>query len=96
MNTRRKPPARNRCTAVEEAWGPHPGCAEFMDGPEAVWQCPRPATHTVKYVEPPYLGGGAARERQCTWHARRSAGWGDRIYRFRRDPNTGRIHHGHR
>ncbi len=24
------------CTHVEEVWGPHPGCREFMDGPEHV------------------------------------------------------------
>ena len=33
------------CQIEIESWGPHPGCAEFMDGPEAVFDCGDEATH---------------------------------------------------
>lgn len=41
---------RQRCEAIGETWGPHPGCAEFMSEPE-VWTCTDPATHVVKYPD---------------------------------------------
>lgn len=84
MKTRHKSAPRNRCTVIEEAWGPHPGCAEFMDGPDAVWQCTGPATHTVKDISP---YDGPQRDRECARHARISATYGARVYRFRRNPN---------
>lgn len=32
------------CQAEIEMWGPHPGCREYMQYPEAVIQCDQPAT----------------------------------------------------
>ncbi len=47
------------CEFEYEAWGPHPGCREFMDGPEAVFPCGEPAVmrfhiicHTPEGDEP--------------------------------------------
>ena len=54
-----------RCTYVQEVWGPHPGCREFMSGPEAIIQCSKPATHLVKSIGPL----GPDREIMCAHHA---------------------------
>jgi hypothetical protein len=80
----RKPLPAIRCELVEETWGPHDGCAEFMDRPE-VWICRIPATHVAKYFDP-YLRVNE-RMRLCEWHSEHGAnilGVPARVYRFRR------------
>ena len=39
-----------KCCAEDQTWGPHPGCAEFMDGPE-VWDCDDEAICTISYID---------------------------------------------
>ena len=36
-----------QCEFYWEAWGPHPGCKEFMQEPEAIIQCADPAAYVV-------------------------------------------------
>ena len=87
------PPARHRrarrhrpavgCSYVIEAWGPHPGCAEFMSQPDQI-PCWQPATHVVKTTSP---DGERWHERMCAFHATRTPdpdGYRTRAYRFRR------------
>lgn len=46
------------CQFTHEAWGPHPGCKEFMDEPE-IYQCGQPATGIIVEIDhaPPIYGG---------------------------------------
>ena len=41
------------CQAVEEMWGPHEGCREFMDEPEAVVFCGEPAVAIESWGDHP-------------------------------------------
>lgn len=82
---RRKPKPGKQCDLVRETWGPHPGCAEFMDKPE-VHPCNGPATHVLKFTEPGYEPGDAKtmtyKWKLCEFDAQNMPT--GRIYRFRR------------
>lgn len=60
------------CEHVYEGWGPHPGCAEFMDEPELI-PCGRKATRTVtiasRDVSHPKGKRQVDKYRFCTEHA---------------------------
>ena len=75
------------CAMTWEAWGPHPGCAEFMTRPD-VWGCDAPATHVVKWAATD--ADGPYQARMCAGHAAEvtsgDAEPGARAYRFRRLP----------
>jgi hypothetical protein len=80
-----------KCMFYHETWGPHPGCAEFMDSPE-VWTCSDPAEFVVKYPERRLvmpLGDVFTFEAEksvvCAFHAKyeKSRNKGTKVYRFR-------------
>lgn len=77
---KRKP--KQRCEVVESIWGPHEGCAEFMDAPDE-HACSEPATHMLRIPASLYLG--PQKLRVCLWHARNQNLADDvRIYRYRK------------
>lgn len=92
----RRPRPHVACQIVEETWGPHAGCAEFMTGPE-VHTCRTPATHrAVEAADPADLYYDPAtptgtRMRVCQFHATQAARLDlTRVYRFRRLTTGGR------
>jgi len=74
---------KQACYHAWEAWGPHPGCKEFMTQPEAIIQCAEPAQYVAKCTSP----WGEERYLVCTQHAREIRQTKDglrcRVYRYR-------------
>lgn len=71
-----------RCDFYYEVWGPHEGCAEFMEGPEAVVTCDKPSVYRAWITDP--VTGERERLHACQAHVSEMRDAEVKMFRFRK------------